>query len=194
MSNNQRQVYDPKLDRLFMKTVKCPYCRFKIRSMQSTCEQCGLSKIQIARASNKKAKQMMKEGDKGKIVMVNRRPDDLKVSSFIMSLVTGIFGSHCFYVGRKKRGFIMLGLLVAYVVFSIIVFPMGTWEAGSGFVGMHPWREAAMQFGAFPTDFFGLAVFMMWFFDIVRVAFGWFKYPVRLGEHPNKKKEEEVDV
>ena len=191
-SNSNRQVYDPKLDRLYMKTVKCPYCRFKIRSMQTTCEQCGLSKMQIARASNKKAKQMMKERDKGKIVMINRRPDDIKLSGFTMSLITGIFGTHCFYVGRRTRGFIMLGVMFLYVA-SVIIFPMGIWEGGT-FVGMHPWREAALQFGVFPADFLGLAVFMMWMLDVVRVLVGWFKYPVRLGDHPNKKKEDEVDI
>jgi len=155
--------------------------------MQTTCETCGLSKIQIHNSSNKKAKQMIKEGDKGKIVMTKARPNDVEAVPFFCSLALGLFGAHLFYVGRRKKAFIMLGL-IGVTVLAAIIFPMGDWD--NQLEGRHPWRVATDAWGAFPLDFLGLAAFVMWALDVFAVILGTFKYPVRLGDHPNAKKKE----
>ena len=215
MIDNQRQVYDPKLDRLYMKTIKCPYCKAKIRSMQTTCGQCGLSKMQILGASNKKAKQMMRDGEHGKIVMLKKRPDDVRMSVLSAWLLLGFFGAHCLYVGRYIRGWIMFGLMVTFIM-CVIIFPIGTWNEGAeyrdeeddvettevieeeeiGYVGMHPWREVCLDFYGshlLPTDYLGLVAFVMWAVDAFGIVFGYFKYPVRLGESPNASRENEAE-
>lgn len=152
-------------------------------AMQATCSQCGISKAQIANSSNQRAKQMMREGHGGKIVMLKRRPDDVRFSTMASWLLLGLFGAHCFYVGRKTRGWIMFWLIIIYIA-SVMIFPYGTWDAAtSSFVGIHPWREACIREGfTLPTDFLGVAAVIMWAMDSFAVVFGYFKYPVRLGE------------
>jgi len=186
-----QEQYDYKTDRLYVRKIKCPYCGARINKLQMTCEQCGISKEQIAHASNKKAKEMIREGERGKIVMIKSRPEDVSFSKMVSWLVLGLFGAHCFYVGRTTRGFIMLGLIAVCIIF-IFILPVGHWDATmpdvngnpiGGIVGMHPWRQTLSQQGwPFPTDFLGLAAFAMWSVDTFAVVFGWFKYPVRLGE------------
>jgi len=191
-------VYDAKLDRLYMKKIKCPYCGYKIGSMQTTCDQCGLSKMQIARASNKTAKQMMRDGDGGKIVMIKRRPDDVSFGKLSAWLLLGIFGAHCFYVGRRLRGWIMFGLMMAFII-CVFIFPTGIWReatpeyedddgvvtpaTAAHFEGRHSWRSACDELSwPFPTDFFGAAALIMWAMDSFAIVLGFWKYPVRLGD------------
>ena len=174
------QKYDPKLDRLYTSVVKCPYCKNKIQKLQTTCSRCGLNKIQIAYASNSRAKEMMKSGERGKIVMMRRRPSDLQLGQISWRLILGIFGLHNFYTGRRIRGWIMLGCMIGFFVQSL-VFPLG--DMANNLEGMHRWREACMDSGIpFPLDFLGIISFALWVSDIFAIMFGWYKYPVRLGE------------
>lgn len=178
------QKYDKRLDKLYTSSVKCPYCKNKIQRLQTVCSRCGLHKIQIAYASNKRAKEMM-GSEAGKIVKMRRCPNDVKLSQMGWRLVLGIFGVHNFYTGRKIRGWIMLGCMLIFVL-QAIVFPFGKViqnDGGLEYVGMHPWRLACIDWGApFPLDFFGAIALILWLSDIFGVILGWYKYPVRLGE------------
>lgn len=177
------QQYCPRLDRLYTSAVKCPYCKNKIQKLQTTCSKCGLNKIQIAYASNKKAKQMMKAGERGKIVMMRRKPTDVKMWQMAWRLIFGIFGVHNFYVGRKIRGWVMLGFMVAFIVTAIgVPLALG--------IEIQELGEAAQ-----PIAFLSTPPLVMWIADAFGIVFGWYKYPVRLGEdadaskvRPKKKK------
>ena len=175
------QQYDRRLDRLYTSLVRCPYCKNRIRKLQTTCSRCGLNKIQIAHASNKRAKEMIKAGERGKIVMMRRRPSDVKLSSMTWRLaVGGLFGLHNFYVGRRIRGWIVLGCMIAFIIQGLVFSPG---DFTNNLEGIHPWRAATNTQGMpFPLDFFGLVAFALWISDIVGVVLGWYKYPVRLGE------------
>jgi len=175
------QTYDKKLDRLYTSGVRCPYCGNRIPKLQTTCTRCGLNKIQIAYASNRRAKEMMRAGDRGKIVMMRRRPSDVKLSELAWRLSLGMFGVHSFYVGRRIRGWITLGCMLVFIL-SVFIFPLG--DISNELSGMHPWRRSVMIGWSmpFPFDFFGIAAIILWISDIFGILFGWYKYPVRLGE------------
>jgi len=181
------QQYDRRLDKLYTSAVKCPYCKNRIQKLQTACSKCGLHKVQIAYASNKRAKQMIKERDTGKIVKVRRRPTDVNMRTLGLLLVFGFFGVHNIYTGRRIRAWIVFGCVAIFIV-QVFVFPVGdivrTEGGGIDFVGMHPWREAAMvDWGfPFPLDFFGVVAMVLWLSDIFGIILGWYKYPVRLGE------------
>jgi len=148
--------------------------------MQTTCPQCGLHKIQIAYASNKRAKEMMKTGDRGKIVKMRRRPSDVSLAKLSLRLCVGFFGVHNFYTGRKIRAWIALGCAIGFVL-QAIFFPFG--DINNNLEGMHSWRYACSEWGMpFPLDFLGVVPLVMWISDIIGIIFGWYKYPVRLGE------------
>jgi len=139
-----------------------------------------LHKIQIARASNKRAKEMMKTGERGKIVKMRRRPSDVKLSSLCLMLIFGMFGAHHFYTGRKVWGWVFFGCMIGFIVLSI-AFPLG--DLNNDLEGMHPIWEASNEWGMpAPHAFLGVFCFVMWVYDIFGIVFGWYKYPVRLGE------------
>jgi len=125
-----------------------------------------LNKIQIAYASNKRAKEMMKTGEKGKIVKMRRRPRDVLMWSMAWRLVFGIFGWHSFYVGRRIRGWISLGLMIVYIVCAVILMSIDA-------LG-DEWVQPVALISTLPL--------VLWIADAFAIVFGWYKYPVRLGE------------
>lgn len=179
--------YDPKLDKLYPRTIRCPYCKDRIYAYTTTCKTCGLTKRQITGASHQRAKEMIKNKEKGKIVMTKRRPDDLDMVRFSLWLCVGFVGAHNFYVGRKVRGWIMASFLIAYVVCFAVFPPAGTFYPGS------PASSVRAAFGntlggVFPTDFFGVIPVLVWFYDIFAIIlFRTYKYPVRLADNDEKR-------
>jgi len=144
-----------------------------------------VTKRQISGASNKRAKEMMKNKEKGKIIMTRRRPDDIDMLKFSLSVCAGFVGAHNFFVGRKIRGWIMMGCMIAYIVFFAIFPPPSAFYPGSA---GSPMREA--MGGFFPTDFLGVFAMIVWFYDIFAIVLlRTFKYPARLAEFKDGQKE-----
>lgn len=182
------QTYDRQLDKLYTSTVRCPYCKNKIQKLQTVCSRCGLHKIQIAYASNKRAKAMMKNDEAGKIIKMRRRPNDVPMWQLACRLIIGIFGVHNFYTGRRIRGWIMLGCMILFIIEATFIFPPGKAVPVDGggieWVGMHPWRSnnVFLMGTLLPFDFLGVIPMILWLSDSLGIIFGWYKYPVRLGE------------
>jgi len=141
-------------------------------------------KKQIAESSNKSAKYIRKHKTGEQVLMTRSRPVDVRFTVMVLWLLLGLFGAHNFYVGRKIRGWIMVGCFVTTCLFFFI-FPTG--NPLDGFTGQHSWRAAFDGWNVpFPTDWFFIAGFIMWAYDAFAVVFGFYKYPVRLGEAPLK--------
>ena len=184
---NYRTEVDPRLDLLYNRNVRCPYCRAKILKYTTTCQRCGVTKKQISQASNTRAKEMRKEKKGGKIFKTKHRPEDVSFSKMIMLCgLLGMFGVHSFFVGRKIRGLITVGCFILGIV-MMFVFPIGKTGPEGLTEGMHPWREAIKPF-FFPFDVFMLIPFILWAIDTIAVIFGFYKYPIRLGESEVKEK------
>lgn len=179
ISPPSRKVVDEKLDKLYVKNVRCPYCRALIPQFTATCVQCGVTKEQIADASHQEAIKVMKGESEGKIIMTHRRPDDLNFGRFIIILVFfGWMGGHNFYVGRKIRGWIMVACFFTMVI-SFGFFPIGTAE--NMFRDAHSWRLAFGNGPWFPLDIPGIIAVVVWFYDwFCIVIFNRYKYPVRI--------------
>ena len=169
----KREVIDPRLDYLYNKNVRCPYCHARILKYTTTCTRCGIHKKQIFEASNVRAKEIIKAKTGEKIFMMRRRPDDVSFTRMIIMLIGGLFGAHCFYVGRRIRGWFFV---ICTIIGLMSVFIVGPFVPDSV---MKIFTDVSMPF---PTDFFFAASFVCWAYDFVAVVFGFFKYPVRLGE------------
>ena len=92
-------------------TKKCPRCQQKNLEQAIKCSSCGLIFERLERATNVAAKKVIKQGYKEKVVYVTNTPKDLKRATLIiLTIALGIFGAHCFYVGRNTKGIIMLCL------------------------------------------------------------------------------------
>ena len=178
---SKRKSIDPELDKLYARKIKCPYCKTPIKKFTKTCTQCGVTKDQIFEGSNLEAKAIIEgKAPKAKVLMVRRRPSDIDFTRLILLAVFGgLFGAHCFYVGRRKRGYFMMISFFVFIL-SAIIFSHGTPDAS--FEDLHPWRRAFDNVNLwFPLDVPGLIVIGMWFVDwFAIVVFQRFKYPVRL--------------
>ena len=165
---------DPRLDYLYNKDVRCPYCHARIVKYTTTCPRCGIHKKQIFEASNVRAKEIMKAKTGEKIFMTRHRPDDVVFMRMVMlSLVCGLFGAHCFYVGRRIRGYIILFSTIFGLISAICV---------QIFVPDSVMQYFRSTIILFPTDIFLVGAFICWAYDFFGVVFGFFKYPIRLGE------------
>ena len=124
---------------------------------------------------------MQKEKTGGKIFKTRHRPDDVSFTRMIiLCIFGGLFGAHSFYVGRKIRGLISIGCIIAGII-VMIIFPIST-DSTKG----HPWREDIQPF---PFDAFIVFAFVLWAVDILAIVIGRYKYPIRLGEVTDDKKE-----
>ena len=173
-----REKIDPELDYLYNKNVRCPYCHAKILKYTTTCRRCGIHKRQIFEASNVRAKEIMKERSGAKIFMTRRKPSDVSFTRMAMLLIVGLFGAHCFYVGRKIRAWFFVICTTLGLICVIIV---------GAFVPQSAIEVFTNKSIPFPTDFLIVASLACWAYDIFAVVFGFFKYPIRLGEMPNTK-------
>ena len=171
---NYRAPVNQKLDRLYNSKVRCPYCKSIIPKYDVKCANCGITKKQIADASNVKAKEVKQKKTGEKVLMTRNKPDDVSFTKMMLWLCLGMFGAHNFYVGRKIRGFIVLSLMVVGMAFWIIL-------PGDGLIPgyVHPWR-IPFSGAIFPTDALCVVAVFIWIFDLFAVVFGFYKYPVKL--------------
>ena len=185
--SNQRQAASRKLDRLYGKNVKCPYCRTKILKYSQVCEACGITKEQVAFASHQDAKKIMRGEMKGKVILTRRKPDDVDMVRFMIYLIfLGVFGAHNFFVGRKIRGWIMF-CSFTLLILSSIIFTLNP-------DNLHPWRQFFLEANLwFPFDVPGYIAVIVWAYDwFAAVLLGTYKYPVHISsQDPGNKKEKE---
>jgi TM2 domain-containing membrane protein YozV len=179
-----RQEIDPYLDRLYNSNVRCPYCKARILKYTTTCPRCGIHKKQIYEASNIKAKKIIKEKTGEKVFLMARKPVDVSFTKMaLLCLFLGFAGAHCFYVGRKIRGWFMACSTVIGMVGSIVSSIKEEWR--TIFTSIAIWEDVTLLF---PTDYFMLIFIIMWGIDFIAIVFNLFKYPVRLGEVPIEKR------
>jgi hypothetical protein len=166
-----RTPVSERLDRLYGKNIRCPYCHTVIPKFVSTCPNCGISKAQIAEANVKEEK--IKE--KQPIIWSKIRPVNIPFWKMAIGCVFGFLGLHCFISKRKIRGVIILSLTLGFIIGGFIFHP----AIESLGLEAHPWYSAAEKQGLiFPTTAMGLVSIVLWVWDWIAVVFGWYKYPV----------------
>ena len=165
---NKRIQSDERLDQLFMKEMRCPYCQTKMPKGTSKCKNCALTKEQIYHA-----KLVNPYQSSNNALMSKVRPASVSYGKMVTGSVFGFLGIHCFMAKRYVRGVVMLLLTVLFFV-SLIAFPIATEISDA-----HFWRTAFENKGMmFPGDLLGIFVLGLWVWDFFAVIFGQFKYPV----------------
>jgi len=109
---------------------------------------------------------MMKSGERGKIVMVRRRPSDVKMWRIALCLVFGLFGAHNFFTGRKIRGCISLVSMFIFIVSGLVIYQI----------------DALEEYWVQLVSLISTPALVIWVMDAFGIVFGWYKYPVRLGD------------
>lgn len=165
---SKRVRSDDRLDMLYMREMRCPYCLTKMPKGTTKCKNCALTKEQIYYA---KLTAPYKRDQN--VLMSKVRPAELPFWKVGLGGIFGFFGIHCFVTKRYVRGAIMLLLTVLYLI-SMVIFP-----SAYGELEAHPWRAAfENQTFLFPPDLLGIIALGMWVWDMFAILIGQFKYPV----------------
>ncbi len=158
----QRITADDRLDNLYMREMRCPYCQTKILRGTSKCKNCGLTKEQIYYA---KLTAPYKPGRN--ILMSKVRPAELPFWKMATGGVFGFLGVHCFVAKRYLRGAIMLLLSIALIV-ELVIFQQDN--------AIRRMFEDVTYL--FPGDLIGIIMLGMWVWDLFAIFLRQFKYPV----------------
>ncbi len=145
-------------------TKKCPRCGEKNAKIATRCTYCGLIFERLKWATNSAAKKMLSLKKKDKVVYVTDMPSDLKRYKLLLFCIfLGLFGAHCFYVGRYKKGITMLVFGLVFIVGAILaingVMPVSISTFVYIIIGAHG---------------------LMWLFDIFNICVKKFKVPVSI--------------
>ncbi len=172
-----RTPVSDRLDRLYTKSIRCPYCNTKIPQVVDKCANCGITKAQLISAEilkrNKKAKQVK--------LMSKVRPEEIPFWKMALTGMFGFLGLHAFASKRPIRGAIILSSFILFFVFTAI-FPYAY-----GDVSIHPFRASFEDQGLiFPFDVFGMVAAVLWIWDWFAILLGNYKYPVVLKEEQSK--------
>ncbi len=143
---------------------KCPRCGEKSLKNAVKCSYCGLIFERLKWATNRAGKKMLRAGKKNRVVYTSILPNDLKrYKILLMCIFLGLWGGHLFYVGRLKKGIVML-------VFGIIFIVAGILSMN----GLIP-----VSISTFIYIIVG-ANGIMWLFDIFNICIKKFKVPVSI--------------
>lgn len=165
---NKRVQADERLDILYMKEMRCPYCQTKMPKGTAKCKNCALTKEQIY---NAKLTAPYKPGRE--VLFSKVRPASMPFWKMVVSSIFGFLGIHCFISKRYLKGAVMLLLTIAFIA-TLIIFPAAA-------NGQEP-NAIRYMFESrtylFPGDLLGIFALVMWVWDFFAVIFGQYKYPV----------------
>ena len=172
-----------KISTNYAKKFTCPRCGLRCYEGIETCPDCGLVFSRLEIATNKDAKQKMRRHDHDFIIMTSKLPSDVSRAKLILyTIFFGVFGGHCFYVGRYWRGATFLTTFIA--MFLLVVFNSSLAAIGNGSL-----------LGVLST-ILGL-IMLMWPWDIFMVVLKKFKVPIAIdlesnGQNNSAKKSADV--
>ena len=149
------------------KNKRCPRCNTKMPVEVVTCPSCSLNFQKFETATNKEAKQALKQGEKERVLMKKGFPSDVsKIKLMLLTIFLGFTGAHYYYVGRNKMGAFFTIFFVVGVVNAILSSLLKVTPKGDLF-----------QVFTFLVLIWG-AVLCLWIIDIAKICFNRFKIPV----------------
>lgn len=141
---------------------RCPRCGEKNAKNALRCCYCNLIFERLNWATNSAGKKMLKQGKKNKVVYVTEFPSDLQRHKvLLLCLFLGLWGGHCFYVGRLYKGIYMLISGTIYLIGGVL-----------SIMSVLP-----QTLGTVISIFVGILGFI-WLFDIFDICVKRFKVPV----------------
>ena len=146
---------------------KCPRCAMKVPVETLICPDCRLNYQKFNDATNKEAKQALKEGEKDNVLMRKGCPSDVnKIKLLLMAVFLGFAGGHHYYVGRYKMGFVYSCFFLIGLTNAILTTMIDN-------------IESSMIYQIFTLFVLGWGIVLfMWIFDVINIIFNKFKIPV----------------
>ena len=151
-----------------IKTYKhCPRCNTKLPFNLQVCPNCALNFNKFNAATNRAAKQALKDGEKQQILLRTGVPTDVnKIKLLLITIFLGFTGAHYYYVGRKGFG-----------IFFSVFFTVGRINAIITTSVQSLLKTEFYQVFTMLVLIWGV-VLLWWLFDVFRVVFNKFKIPV----------------
>ena len=144
----------------------CPRCGIRCLATADTCQECGLVFARMEIATNADAKKKIKRGDKDYIIKTNNLPSDVSFAKLLtICACLGIFGGHCYYVGKYKQG--ILQTICVSIILLFGVFNGWIYENGLG------------EIMEIVSTILGFSM-MLWPIDLVMILMKKFKVPVAI--------------
>ena len=144
----------------------CPRCGIRCLATADTCQECGLIFARMEIATNADAKKKIKRGDKDYIIKTSQLPGDVSFAKLLtICACLGIFGGHCYYVGKYKQGIIQticVSIILLFGIFNNWIYANGLGEA----------MEVVSIILGFSM--------MLWPIDLVLILMKKFKVPVAI--------------
>mgnify|MGYP003306566201 FL=1 len=160
--------------------MECPVCGAKMVD-NKICKYCGVTREQVLTASNEKAKQARKSGNKENICYTTEAPSDInKVKLSLLVVFLGLFGAANFYVGKYTKAWFNLISTSLSFIFSLLLFIFEKVKL--------PNLEYVFAILLDFVCWFMAVSLIMWAMDIFGIIFKKFKIPVILGEDEVKVK------
>lgn len=168
MTGDGEKVYTffMKWKRELGKIKTCPRCHMQYAEGLEVCSDCGLIFARLEIATNTDAKKKIKRFDFDYIIKTNQLPSDVSyIKLLLYSIFLGVFGGHCFYVGRYFRG----SLLLANFLFllCLTIFNDAIAQVGDG---------ALLGILSTLCGF----ILLVWLWDIIMIATKRFKVPIAI--------------
>ena len=131
------------------------------------CPDCRLNYKKFNEATNKEAKQALKEGEKDNVLMRKGCPSDVnKIKLLLMAILVGFAGGHHYYVGRYKMGFVYSCFFLIGLTNAILTTMIDN-------------IASSMIYQIFTLFVLGWGIVLfMWIFDVINIIFNKFKIPV----------------
>lgn len=149
------------------KNKRCPRCNEKLPVEMVVCSNCQLNFQKFENATNKEAKEAIRQGEKDRVLLRKGRPNDVKfVSLLLLTIFLGFTGAHYYYVGRYKMGMffsIFFGVGIINAIINTMLKVMPTSDLYQLFTLL------VLVWGA---------VLVLWIIDIAKVCLNKFKIPV----------------
>ena len=156
--------------------MKCPICGCKMKE-EFMCPYCKITGQQVKDASNKKAKERIKEKNIKEVYNSTYLPSDVNNTRLMLiALFGGIFGVHRFSVGKYKSGLfctIATCFTMIFYVLSRILYP----------------NNLILEYFCSFGYVLGAVVLFMWISDFFKIVFKSYSMPVVLGSVRFKKED-----
>ena len=164
--------------------MRCPCCGGRIRKDETMCVRCGTKLGQIENASHQAVIKARQEFTPEKVVLTTIWPKDLSYkNTLLMCIFLGLFGGHYFYVKRKVPGIIFA---VCWTIFLIFTWIGGQYSTSDDPTPQFDSHALEILFGFACCA--GALIVVLWFMDILKIAFKRFNVPVVLEENKYKSK------
>lgn len=153
--------------------MTCPICGCKMPN-KTMCIYCKITGDQVENASNKKAKERIKNHDRKEVYYSTTMPKDVnRTKLLLLTLLLGYLGIGNYYVGRYVKGLYSTLSWVIYLPFGI------TNAVLNG-------KVAAFKLLSEIFAVFVMIAIVLWVADTIAVIAKIYKMPVVLGEKKKK--------